>query len=155
MILWRQEWQPTPVFLPGESQGQRILAGHSLWGCKELYMTEQLTLHYYILKQIPDSMSRHPWFCSQKRNTIHFFKVMGVDEGWCSVQQDDSCLCRWELLLSWTLLENCPKSQEESHSSLLTFGGLVFHHSCYRCFRNWDLKTTWVHWVSSIVSWAS
>jgi len=29
-ILWRKAWQPTPVFLPGESHGQRTLAGHSL-----------------------------------------------------------------------------------------------------------------------------
>ena len=27
-ILCRREWQPTPVFLPGESQGQRSLAGY-------------------------------------------------------------------------------------------------------------------------------
>ena len=37
-------WQPTPVFLPGESHGQRSLAGYSPWGCKELNMTEQLRL---------------------------------------------------------------------------------------------------------------
>ena len=30
------------VFLPGESHGQRSLAGHSSWGCKESDMTEQL-----------------------------------------------------------------------------------------------------------------
>ena len=29
---WRRKWQPTPVFLPGESQGQRSLAGCRLWG---------------------------------------------------------------------------------------------------------------------------
>ena len=34
------EWQPTPVFLHGESHGQRSLAGHSPWGCKESVMTE-------------------------------------------------------------------------------------------------------------------
>ena len=28
-ILWRRAWQPTPVFLPGESHGQRSLAGYS------------------------------------------------------------------------------------------------------------------------------
>jgi len=39
-IPWRREWQPTPVFLPGEFHGQRILAGHCPWGCKELDMTE-------------------------------------------------------------------------------------------------------------------
>ena len=31
---WRRKWQPTPVFLPGESQGQRRLSGCILWGCK-------------------------------------------------------------------------------------------------------------------------
>ena len=35
-IPWRRKWQPTPVFLPGKSCGQRSLAGCSPWGCKEL-----------------------------------------------------------------------------------------------------------------------
>ena len=39
-ILWRRAWQPTPVFFPGESHGRRSLVGYSLWGCKELDMTE-------------------------------------------------------------------------------------------------------------------
>ena len=34
-LPWRRPWQPTPVFLPGESHGQRSLAGHSPSGCKE------------------------------------------------------------------------------------------------------------------------
>ena len=38
--LWRRAWQPTPVFLPGKSCGQRSLVGYSSWGCKELDMTE-------------------------------------------------------------------------------------------------------------------
>ena len=29
---WRRKWQPTAVFLPGESQGQRSLVGCRLWG---------------------------------------------------------------------------------------------------------------------------
>ena len=37
---WTKAWQPTPVFLPGESHGQRSLKGYSLWGRKELDMTE-------------------------------------------------------------------------------------------------------------------
>ena len=32
---WRRKWQPTPVFLPGKSYGQRSLAGYSPWGGKE------------------------------------------------------------------------------------------------------------------------
>ena len=39
-IPWRRAWQRTPVFLLGESQGQRSLAGYSPWGCKESDMTE-------------------------------------------------------------------------------------------------------------------
>ena len=39
-ISWRRKWQLTPVFLPGESHGQRSLAGYSSWGRRELDMTE-------------------------------------------------------------------------------------------------------------------
>ena len=37
---WRRAWQPTPVFLPGESHGQRSLVGYSLWGRTESDTTE-------------------------------------------------------------------------------------------------------------------
>ena len=37
---WRRKWQPTPVFLPGESQGQRSLVGFRLRGRKESDMTD-------------------------------------------------------------------------------------------------------------------
>ena len=39
-IPWRRAWQPIPVFLPGESHGQRSLVGNSLQGLKELDTTE-------------------------------------------------------------------------------------------------------------------
>ena len=39
-IPWRRAWQPTPVFLPGESHGQRSLVGYSPWGRTELDMAE-------------------------------------------------------------------------------------------------------------------
>ena len=48
-------WVPTPVFLPGESHGQRRLAGYSPWGHKELDMTERLThkhTHTYITESL-------------------------------------------------------------------------------------------------------
>ena len=37
---WTRKWQPTPVFLPGESQGRGSLVGCRLWGCTELDTTE-------------------------------------------------------------------------------------------------------------------
>ena len=43
---WRRKWHPTPVFLPGESQGRRSLVGYSPWGRKESDTTEQLRFHF-------------------------------------------------------------------------------------------------------------
>ena len=37
---WRRKWQPTPLFLPGESQRWQSLVGCCPWGLKELHMTE-------------------------------------------------------------------------------------------------------------------
>ena len=42
-IPWRRVWQPTPVFLPGESHGQRSLMSCSLRDCKESDTTEWLS----------------------------------------------------------------------------------------------------------------
>ena len=42
-IPWRRAWQPTPVFLPGESHGQRSLVSYSPWGSRKVDMTERLT----------------------------------------------------------------------------------------------------------------
>ena len=42
-IPWRRAWQPSPVFLPGESHGQRSLAGYSPWDHTESDMTEVTT----------------------------------------------------------------------------------------------------------------
>ena len=39
-IPWRKEWQPTSVFLTQEFHGQRSLVEYSLWGHKEMDMTE-------------------------------------------------------------------------------------------------------------------
>ena len=50
-MYWRRKWQPTPVFLPGESQGRGSLVGCRLWGHTESDTTEatwqqqQLTEH--------------------------------------------------------------------------------------------------------------
>ena len=61
--LVRREWQPTPVFLPTELHGQRILVGYSPWVPKESDMTEKLTL----------SLSSYTWIpkpVTCKRNGI-------------------------------------------------------------------------------------
>ena len=44
-IPWRRTWQPTLVFLPGQSHGQRSLVGYSPWGHKESDTTERACTH--------------------------------------------------------------------------------------------------------------
>ena len=44
-IPWRRKWQPTPVFSPGESHGQRGLAGYRPWGRNESEKTKGLGMH--------------------------------------------------------------------------------------------------------------
>ena len=66
--------QPTPVFLPGKFQGQRSLAGYSLWGHKESNMTEWLRKYTY----------RHIYvywilFMQIKRNEILPFATIWMD----------------------------------------------------------------------------
>ena len=51
-IPWRRKTN-TPVFLPGESHGQRRLTGYNPWGCKESDMTEQLTLSWGHRRLLP------------------------------------------------------------------------------------------------------
>ena len=41
-IFWRRKWQPTPVLLPGKSQGQRSVVGYSQWDHKESDTTKRL-----------------------------------------------------------------------------------------------------------------
>ena len=50
-IPWRRAWQPTPVFLPAESHGQRSLTGYSPRGHKESDATEETEnacMHAYV-----------------------------------------------------------------------------------------------------------
>ena len=63
-IPWRREWLLTSVFLPRESHGQRSLVGYSLWGHKELDMTEWLTLSFFMRQKI-----MCPTFMKRRRST--------------------------------------------------------------------------------------
>ena len=51
-IPWRRNWQPTPIFLPGKSHGQRSLVGYSLWGRKELDTTEYACAHTHTRRDV-------------------------------------------------------------------------------------------------------
>ena len=46
LTLWRRQWHPTPVLLPGKSHRQRSLVGCSTWGRKESDTNERLSFHF-------------------------------------------------------------------------------------------------------------
>ena len=63
-IPWRRRWQPTPVFLPGESHGQRSLVVYSPWDHKESDMTEA-TQHmgtHGVYRRLANSRGRLGWY---------------------------------------------------------------------------------------------
>ena len=63
-IPWRRACQPTPVFSPGESHGQRSLVGYSPWGGKELDTTERQTVSlffFFSASPEPDPTQANSW----------------------------------------------------------------------------------------------
>ena len=53
-MLWRRQWHPTPVLLPGKSLGGRSLVGYSPWGPEESDMTLSnftFTFHFHALEK--------------------------------------------------------------------------------------------------------
>ena len=68
-ISWSRARQPTPVFLPGESRGQRSLAEYSPWGCKESDTTEQLSTAHSTAQR-----------CLQTRERSCFSKCASIAE---------------------------------------------------------------------------
>ena len=60
---WRRKWLPTSEFLPGESHGQRSLAGYSPWGHRESDMTEQLTFLPLTPSDISEDMNTLQYIC--------------------------------------------------------------------------------------------
>ena len=56
---WRRKWQPPPVFLPGESQGQGSLLGCCLWGRTESDTTEATAAAAAMAKTVKNLPAMH------------------------------------------------------------------------------------------------
>ena len=88
-----EEMQPTPVFLSGESHGQRSLVGYSPWGPKELDTAERLSMHACIGPYAPALTSfrlqhprpRGPVISNYTRRALHLshlFKPLTLHGDW-------------------------------------------------------------------------
>ena len=67
---WRRKWQPTPVFLPGESHGQRSLVGYSPRGRKESEWLSDFTFTF-----MPNIMYHINWTTAEVRNARNLHEV--------------------------------------------------------------------------------
>ena len=75
-----RDWQPTPVFLPGESHEQRSLVGCNPQGHKESDMTKQLTLLNYDLRYThvdKHSCNSNSIFVPTRTMWVHIIKTAG------------------------------------------------------------------------------
>ena len=126
-IPWRREWQLTPVFLPGEFHGQRSLAGYSPWGCKELDITEQLTLSLSLFHAVVRNNPKrsHVPF-SQFPSMVTSFKSQ--PECWFS--QDTDCFMTTGISCGHTHFLPVVLSTPGNLSSVLQLHNLSFQ-DCY------------------------
>ena len=74
-IQWRRKWQPTPVILPGESRGQRSLAGYSPCSHKESNTTEWLTLSLSLNSTCSFGLWRSIWLLPWSSAFLHSTSV--------------------------------------------------------------------------------
>ena len=103
-IPWRRKWQPTPVFLPGKSYGQRSLEVYSPLGRRELDTTERLSMHAVVVKN--DSAEEQLWFWLWPITMFYSISVntAGISRPGVTIvlltgQQDDR-LIEWAIYLS-------------------------------------------------------
>ena len=103
---WRRKWQPTPVFLPGESQGQGSLVGCSSWGRWGSDTTERLHFHFS-LSCIGEG-NGNPLQCSCLENPrdgrAWWAAVYGVSQSWTRLKRLNSSSSSIEFLFESSLM---------------------------------------------------
>ena len=118
-MRWRRKWQPTPVFLPGESQGQGSLVGCYLWGRTESDTTEWLHLLTHCLL---DSIlkSRDITLSAKVRlvKAMVFQVVIYGCESWTIKKAEHQRIDAFELWC-WRRLLRVPWTAKRSNQSIL------------------------------------
>ena len=118
MLAWRRKWQPSPVFLPGESQGQGRLVGCCLWGRTESDTTEETEQQYQKQQDVGNLISGSSAFSKFSLN-IWKFMVHGLlkpglenfEHYFTSVWGECNCAVVWAffgIAFLWDWNENWP-----------------------------------------------
>ena len=114
-IPWRRKWQPFPVFLPKKSHGQRILAGYSPWGHKQV-RHDLVTKH---TREQPRSRTLTPpnaLKMQSKRIFIH------CSQEWqnCAATLEDSLTASYRTKQFDSFLQNSYYMIQQLHSLVFT-----------------------------------
>ena len=115
-ILWRRQWQPTPVLLPGKSHGRRSLVGFSLWGREESDTTEWL--HFYFSFSCIGEGNGNPLQCYCLENSRDGRAWWAAIYGVAQSQTRLKWLSSIYILRSW---EDSLEKGKATHSSILAW----------------------------------
>ena len=112
-IPWRRPWQPTPVFSPGKSHGQRSLVGYSPWGGSQRDTTEHVHISNYLCWKTFYLSWTNAFIKYNKRNLLQkwnkhkqntykalFFLVMRPNKYLKFLSVYFACLFLWDLVVS-------------------------------------------------------
>ena len=128
-IPWRREWQPTPVCMPGESDGQKSLAGYSPWGRKESDTSEWLTLDWGTHSSVTEvngfdysalsiwmwwvptvavlpSKLPHPPSCHRVRSKMKWGSYFTLWVSHCHIKNKNSVLNHYATVILWFIIRN-------------------------------------------------
>ena len=99
-IPWRRKWQPTPLFLPGESHGERNLTGYSPWGhrVEHNWATAHANTHTYVYTHTAHAHTLTSLLRQLSPPHILFLVGFSWLSGWqdnCYVYMDNGNLYRW------------------------------------------------------------
>ena len=101
-IHWRRKWQPTPVFLPGESHGQRSLVGYYPWGHKVQRVAEFPPPGIKVIPPAVEVQSLNQWTTLEVPLLLYFFlKTTKYGQWELTFLQKNT----WESINSFCLLQ--------------------------------------------------
>ena len=126
-IPWRKAWQPTPVFLPGKSHGQRRLPGFSPWGCKRVgrdLVTKQQQQQCEVIDEKTEERKVYElrsWHMSGTGLLPHC--ALCVPFHWFLITRTCACMLShvsrvWPFATLWTVAPQVPLSMQEYWSGL-------------------------------------
>ena len=146
-IPWRREWQPTPVFLPGEFH-QRSLAGYCSWVCKA---TNTFILHFHNVQSLNEELGRkaHIGLSLTDRNWLQHISAFSVSLCNWFCLQPETPLCVSSGYGHWALSGCSPVDAQSEKREYLSSLLPVVHVPVYAPI---SASTHWRNTVSHIAS---